>query len=170
MMNKKWEKEKYHGKYFLGSVILLHLLLFLFRPEGIKRSLMASGSLLIKIIPILLLVLFFMGIMDYFMDINPESVSKYTGKGSGTKGWILAISSGILSHGPIYLWYPLLKELQGHGMRSGLVAAFLYNRGIKIPLLPLMIYYFGALYVAVLSIIMIIASIVEGKIIEMIET
>jgi hypothetical protein len=55
-------------------------------------------------------------------------------------------------------------------MRTSLVAAFLYNRAIKIPLLPLMIYYFGVIYVVVLLIFMIIASIVEGKIIELIET
>jgi uncharacterized membrane protein YraQ (UPF0718 family) len=77
---------------------------------------------------------------------------------------------GILSHGPIYVWYPLLRELREHGMRTSLVAAFLYNRAIKIPLLPLMIYYFGVIYVVVLLIFMIIASIVEGKIIELIET
>lgn len=73
-----------------------------------------------------------------------------------------------LSHGPIYLWYPLLKELRNQGMRSGLVAVFLYNRAIKIPLLPLMVYYFGAIFVVVLLIYMIIASMVEGEIIEMI--
>ncbi len=103
---------------------------------------------------------------------NLKTVSKYVGKGSGIKGWFLAISTGILSHGPIYVWYPLLKDLRDKGMRSGLIAAFLYSRAIniKIPLLPLMIYYFGALFVVVLLPYIVIASIVEGEIIELIES
>jgi uncharacterized membrane protein YraQ (UPF0718 family) len=108
-----------------------------------------------------------MVVLNYF--VNPKAISKYVGKGSGIKGWFLAISTGILSHGPIYLWYPLLKELRNQGMRSGLVAVFLYNRAIKIPLLPLMVYYFGTIFVVLLLIYMIIASMVEGEIIEMIE-
>jgi uncharacterized membrane protein YraQ (UPF0718 family) len=107
-----------------------------------------------------------MAIIQYFL--TPKTVSKYVGQGSGLKGWILAIFTGILSHGPIYAWYPVLKELRQHGMRSGLVAAFLYNRAIKIPLLPLMVYYFGIQFVVILLMWMIIASVVEGKIIEIV--
>ena len=108
-----------------------------------------------------------MGITNYF--VSPKAVSKHVGKGSGVKGWSLAVLAGILIHGPIYVWYPLLKELRDKGMRSGLVAVFLYNRAIKIPLLPLMVFYFGTVFVAVLSMYMVIASIFEGKVIEMIE-
>jgi uncharacterized membrane protein YraQ (UPF0718 family) len=75
----------------------------------------------------------------------------------------------MLSHGPIYIWYPLLEGLREQGMRSGLVAAFLYNRAIKLPHLPLMVYYFGTMFVVVLLMYMVIASIIMGKLIEMIE-
>ena len=54
-------------------------------------------------------------------------------------------------------------------MRTGLVAVFLYNRAIKIPLLPIMIYYFGIFFVIILCIFMVVASIFQGKIIEIIE-
>jgi uncharacterized membrane protein YraQ (UPF0718 family) len=105
--------------------------------------------------------------LNYFL--KPNTVSKYADKNSGIKGWVFAIFTGIISHGPIYVWYPLLKDLRDKGMRSGLISAFLYNRAIKIPLLPLMVYYFGIKFVAILLIYMIIASIIGGKIIEMIE-
>jgi len=164
---KKGKRDKHYGIYFLVAVILFYLFLFLFEPEGIQKSLKASADVLILIVPVLFLVIFFMGIMNYF--ISPKTVSKYVGKGSGIKGWSLAVSTGILSHGTIYVWYPLLKELRNQGMRGGLVATFLYNRAIKIPLLPLMIYYFGIPFVVVLLIYMIIASIGEGKLIELIE-
>lgn len=165
--NKKQKGNKSHGIYFLIMVISLYLILFIFQQENIHKSLKASGILLIHIIPILVLVIFFMGIINYFVE--SKKVSKYMGKKSGIKGWSLAISTGILSHGPIYIWYPFLKELRDQGMRSGLIAVFLYNRSIKIPLLPLMIYYFGPIFASVLFVYMIIASIIEGKIIEKIE-
>jgi uncharacterized membrane protein YraQ (UPF0718 family) len=108
-----------------------------------------------------------MGAVNYFL--KPKSVSKYLGIESGYKGWFIAICMGILSHGPIYVWYPLLKDLRNHGMRTGLVAVFLFNRAIKIPLLPVMIFYFGLGFVIILSIYMMIASIVEGKLIEILD-
>jgi uncharacterized membrane protein YraQ (UPF0718 family) len=166
--NKKKNKgNKFRGIYFLITVMVLYLILYIFQPENIQKSLKASGILLMQIVPLLILVIFFMGIINYF--VKSKKVLKYTGKESGIKGWLLAISTGIISHGPIYIWYPFLKELRDQGMRSGLIATFLYNRAIKIPLLPLMIYYFGSIFVSVLLIYMIIASIIEGKIIEKIE-
>jgi hypothetical protein len=55
-------------------------------------------------------------------------------------------------------------------MRTGLIGVFLYNRAIKIPLLPLLIYYFGTAFTILLLMWMIIASLVEGKIIEIIDS
>jgi len=163
--NKK--RDKHYDFYFLVSVILLYLLLFFFDPGGVYNSLKVTGNIFIQIIPVLLFVILFMAVMDYFL--HPKTVAKYVGKGSGIKGWFLAVSAGITSHGPIYIWYPLLKDLRDQGMRSGLIAAFLYSRAIKIPLLPLMVYYFGLLFVVVLLPYIVIASLVEGQIIELIE-
>ena len=160
-------KNLYYGFSFLGIVVILYLVLSFFNSVKIYRSLHASLDIIIQILPILVLVIFMMGVANYFL--KPKTVSKYFGSESGIKGWSLAIFMGILSHGPIYVWYPLLKDLRDHGMRSGLVAVFLYNRAIKIPLLPVMIFYFGIGFVIILSFYMIIASVIEGKIIEIIE-
>jgi uncharacterized membrane protein YraQ (UPF0718 family) len=62
----------------------------------------------------------------------------------------------------------MLGDLRKQGMKNGLIAAFLYARAIKIPLLPLMAYYFGITFVIILTIYMILASVIEGKIIEII--
>ncbi|MGB3478049.1 MAG: permease [bacterium] len=161
---KKKEGNKFHGIYFLTVVIVLYLILFIFQQENVYKSLKASGGLFIQIAPLIVLVVFFIGAINYF--VKSKKILKYTGKESGIKGWLIAVSTGILSHGPIYIWYPLLKELKDQGMRDGLIAVFLYNRAIKIPLLPLMIYYFGPIFILILLIYMIIASIIEGKIIE----
>jgi len=162
---RKWYK--HYDLYFLVSVIFLYLILFFFDQESVYSSLKVTGNIFIQIIPILFFVIIFMALIDYFL--HPKTVAKYVGKGSGIKGWFLAISTGIISHGPIYIWYPLLRDLRDKGMRSGLIAAFLYSRAIKIPLLPLMVYYFGALFVVVLLPYMVIASLIEGQIIELIE-
>jgi uncharacterized membrane protein YraQ (UPF0718 family) len=68
--------------------------------------------------------------------------------------------------GSIYLWYPLLKELSEKGMKKGLIATFLYNRAVKIPLLPLMVYYFGWLFTLFLTLYMIIFSVFLGIIMD----
>ncbi|OYT57847.1 hypothetical protein B6U70_01850 [Euryarchaeota archaeon ex4484_162] len=106
-----------------------------------------------------------MGFSNYFL--KPKTVSEHLGVESGVKGWILAIAMGILSHGSIYVWYPFLKNLREYGMRNGLITVFLYNRAIKIPLLPVMIFYFGPVFVVILLVYMIMVSVVEGKIVEM---
>ena len=160
-------KNLYYGFSFLGIVIILYLALAFFDSEKTYRSLHESFDIIIQILPVLILVIFFMGAVNYFL--KPKTMSKYLGVESGVKGWFLAISMGVLSHGPIYVWYPLLKDLREHGMRTGLIAVFLYNRAIKIPLLPVMIFYFGIGFVIILSFYMIIASVIEGKIIEIIE-
>ena len=166
-IKKEKEKRRWNGLYFLGLVIILYLFLFCLNFENASSSLKASGGILVKLIPVLFLVVFLMGLLNYFL--KPKAMSKYLGKGSGLRGWLLSIFAGIISHGPIYVWYPLLKELRKQGMRQGLVAVFLYNRAIKIPFLPVMIYYFGIAFTVILLVFTVIASLIEGKIIEMLE-
>lgn len=164
---KKRKSSKYYGYYFLSFVILLYVVLYLLDSKNICNALRASRNVLIGIIPILLFVIFCMGLLNYLL--KPKTLSRHLGRKSGVKGWLLAIVGGILSHGAVYMWYPLLKDLHAQGMKVGLVAVFLYNRAIKIPLLPVMIYYFGVGFVIILMVYMIIASVIEGKVIELIE-
>jgi len=170
-MKNKIEKQKgkrrWNNLYFLGLVIIIYLFLFFLSFENAHKSLKASGNILIKLIPVFFLVIFLMGLLNYFL--KPKAISKYMGKDSGVRGWVLSVFAGIISHGPIYAWYPLLKELRKQGMRQSLVAVFLYNRAIKIPFLPVLIYYFGLAFAVILFTFTIIASLIEGKIIEMLE-
>jgi hypothetical protein len=41
---------------------------------------------------------------------NPKTVSKYVGEGSEIKRWLLAMFTGMLTHGILYTWYPFLDE------------------------------------------------------------
>lgn len=166
-IGKRKEKRRWNNLYFLGLVMILYLFIFGLDTENAYNSLRASWDILVKLIPVLFLVVFLMGLLNYFL--RPKAISKYLGKDSGARGWSISVLAGIISHGPIYAWYPLLKELRKQGMRQGLAAVFLYNRAIKIPLLPVMIYYFGIAFTVALLVFTVIASLVQGKVIDMSE-
>jgi len=75
----------------------------------------------------------------------------------------------VISHGPMYAWYPLLEDLRRHGMRDGLIVVFFASRTIKIPLLPVMIDYFGWTFTLVISLYILISALVQGLFLEMLE-
>ena len=166
-MNKQKEKNNHFNLIFPGLVILGYFVLFFTSPAKTGKALLLSGRMFLTLIPVFIVVILFMGGLNYFL--NPQKVKKLFGKESGAKGWFFAVLLGIISHGSIYAWYPLLKDLQAQGMKNGLIAAFLYNRAIKIPHLPVMIYYFGIQFVALLFIYMVIASIIEGLLIDLMQ-
>jgi len=149
---------------FLIIAVLIFFVFALIRPDLVNQVIFSFGSLVIKILPILAIVFVLIFLFNYFVE--PKKIIEFFGKGSGVKGWILAIIGGIISTGPIYLWYPLLSDLKDRGMRNALISAFLYNRAIKLQLIALMIYYFGLAYVLILSFYMLIFSIINGYLTE----
>jgi uncharacterized membrane protein YraQ (UPF0718 family) len=165
--NTAKRRNVFYSFLFLVIVLIIYGVLFFLDSDKSMKSVYASWHIFLNIIPVLLVVVFLMGLSNYVL--KPKKVSQYLGEKSGFKGWFISALFGILSHGPIYVWYPLLKELKEHGMRTGLVAVFLYNRAIKIPLLPVMIFYFGVLFVLILCLYMIVFSLFQGKIIEILE-
>jgi len=149
--------------YFVLLTLIPYIYLFITNTQNYNKTIKVLTNLTIKIIPIFILIFVLMAITNYF--ITTKFILKhFTGK--GIKKWIFTIIGGILSSGPIYMWYPLLANLRKKGVSNGLIACFLYNRSVKIPLLPLMILYFGWKYIIILTIIMIIASIIQGIIID----
>jgi uncharacterized membrane protein YraQ (UPF0718 family) len=108
-----------------------------------------------------------MVIANYF--ITPKFITKHFGE-PGIKKWIFIIIGGILSTGPIFMWYPLLAELKEKGIGYGYLATFLYNRAIKIPLLPVVIFYFGLKYVVVFVFLILKFLFLCGKTVILIKT
>jgi len=149
--------------YFLITVVLIHFLFSIFSKEIFLDSLVLFYELIYRIVPIFIFIFIFMTLSNYF--ITPKFIIKHLKK-KGIKKWIFMIAGGILSSGPIYMWYPLLSDLKDKGLSYGLITCFLYNRAIKIPLLPLAIIYFSWQYLFVLTIVMIFVSIVQGILID----
>lgn len=156
--------DNYKSWIFLSSILFLYFIISFFNTSNIINSLIFAKNTLIKIIPTLLLIIVLMTIIDYL--INPKKLVKYLGKNAGLKGWIITIISGIISTGPIYLWYPLLNDLQKKNMRTAYISTFLYTRAVKIPLIPMLIIYFGLKYTIILTISIILVSILQGLITE----
>ncbi len=157
-------EKSYTGWYFLSGIVLLYFIILFIDFNKFIASFNFFINLIIKIIPVLILIFIIMALTNYF--IKPKILVKLMGKKSGALGWLIAIVTGILSSGPIYMWYPLLADLKKKGVRTGLIAVFLYNRAVKIPLLPIIIIYFGLVFTVVLTLVMIVASVFQGFIIE----
>ncbi|MCD6568575.1 hypothetical protein J7K70_00265 [bacterium] len=149
--------------WFPELVILIYGVTALVNFDIFKNSLLLGERILIKIIPIFLVIWVLMAVVNsllgkkFFFRFLQEK---------GIKKWLVAVIGGLLSSGPIYLWYPLLADLKKKGFHNGLIACFLYNRAVKLPLLPLAIYYFGGKYIIILTSVMIVASLVQGIIIH----
>jgi len=159
-MSQKKQKKSKSGTIMFTVVSTLYIVLYFFNADKIVASLFASLKVLEMIAPILLIVFFLMALLNTFID--EKSIAKHLGKESGAKGWFIALFGGILSHGPGYIWYPMLQELRNKGALDGLVVAFLYARAIKLPWLPLMISYFGISFTIVLSFYIILGAFIQG--------
>jgi uncharacterized membrane protein YraQ (UPF0718 family) len=153
--------EKFKGKtIFVVLVLFLYSVLLFINFNLAKQALIQFFYLAEKIIPVLLLVFVLMFVSNIFFQ--PKRIIKFLGESAGFKGYFISVISGILSAGPIYAWYPLLSELKEKGMRDSFIAVFLYNRAVKIPLIPIMIYYFGLPLTLTLSFYMIVFSVING--------
>jgi uncharacterized membrane protein YraQ (UPF0718 family) len=149
---------------FLIIAIVAYIFLLFVKNDLFFQSIKSFWSLSVEVFPVILVVFLCIFLTNIFID--EKKIGRYFGEKSGWASWALAIVLGILSAGPIYVWYPLLADLRDKGMENSYIAVFLYNRAIKPQLLPMMIYYFGVLFVAVLTFYMIIASIINGIIVN----
>lgn len=149
---------------FLSLMTIIYLIIGLMDFELFMEVILSFKNILLRVLPILPLIFGLIFVSDLFL--KPEKTKKYLGSESGLRGYLISVFGGIISTGPIYMWYPLLKDLKEKGMRTSLVAVFLYNRAIKIPLLPMMVLYFGWSFVILLTILMIIFSLINGIIVE----
>lgn len=152
------------GWLFLAIVLLAYGLLGSFDPEAATRALDHFLHMFKQVLPALGLVFVLLYIAD--LVLTPNWIMQHLGPTAGWKGWLAVVTAGMLSLGPIYVWYSLLSELQKKGMRTAFGASFLYSRAIKLPLLPVMIHYFGLAYTLVLCLYLILFSFLTGILVE----
>jgi uncharacterized membrane protein YraQ (UPF0718 family) len=157
----------------LGGWLFLLLVLAAYGVTGVVDAETASqalcffGKLLRSVLPALMIVFCLLLAADLWFE--PKWIKRNLGREAGIKGWIFAVVGGVFATGPIYAWYALLRDLREKGMRASLAAVFLYSRAIKLPLLPLMIQYFGTTYTFVLCLYLLGFSIVSGTLMAKLE-
>ncbi len=158
---KKTEKPfTFRGKYLFVIVLFCYCVLFLVDNESAASSLQKSITIILKILPIITVVILFTSLINYFL--SSKQIAAHLGRDSGIKGWGWALIAGVLSHGPMYIWYPMLEDLRSHGMKDALLVVFFASRTIKLPLLPMMVDYFGVAFTIILSLYIILGSILQG--------
>ena len=159
--NKDLIRKKGNKRVLLpASVLVIYLVLFALAPQKAEIALRVSITVFVKIVVPLCLAFLLVFIMNLLL--KPALIAKLLGAKSGIRGLLISAVSGIISVGPIYAWYPLLKELREQGASDALIAVFLNNRAVKPFLLPVMISYFGWVYVLLLTIFTILGSLACG--------
>ena len=161
-MKKKSKSKSRSGWIMLAVTLILYIVTVFLDPSIAHSALNKAMDTLKMIAPIMLFVFFLMALLNTF--IKPKKIAKHLGEDSGLKGVLAALGGGVLSHGPSYVWYPILSDLRNHGARDGLIVAFFYARAIKLPWLPVMIGYFGIAFTLVLSIYILLGAWMQGVI------
>ncbi len=149
---------------FPGCVLVIYAIGFVSSPDRAASAVDNSIGILFNLMLPLGLVIALMVLMNLLLE--PAHIFRLLGRGSGNKGILLSATAGIISMGPIYAWYPLLKELREKGAKNSLIAVFLGHRAVKPFLLPIMISYFGGLYVVVLTLFTIAGSLAVGYLVN----
>ncbi len=159
MKKKPSEKSKF-GIYLLYFTIVVYLITLIVNSITFKDSLSKFGDLFIQVIPTIIFMLLIMIITDFFL--SGDKLKHLLERINGFRAWILFGIAGIISSGPIYVWYPYLSNLLKDGIRPGYLIVFLYNRAIKFPQIPIMLMVFSIEYISILFVVMFFASIIQG--------
>ena len=157
-------KIPFKGMKFLIIVLILYSVLLLSDTTHALSGLQKAGSILLSLLPLFLLIITLTALINYFL--KPKQIIKHFGKKSGAKGVFYALIGGIISHGPMYAWYGMLQDMRSHGLKDGLIAVFMYARAVKLPLLPFMVDLFGLLFTLVMTLYILIAAVIQGKVID----
>lgn len=150
--------------WFLGAVLVLYGLVALIEPLAAARAWEQFDRTMRQLLPMLGGIFILLLLVDRLAD--RRRVMRLLGEGSGLRGWLTAVIGGIIAAGPAYLWFGLAAELRAMGMRNGLVVTFLYCRAVKLPLLPLLIHYFGPAYTLALTGYLILFALISGVLAE----
>ena len=163
-MTAKKTAFKFKGVRFLSLVAISYASLALTHAEQAWLSLHRAGQILGQILPIIALVVVLNALINWWLP--PKKMVRLFKKHGTRRGWGIAMIAGIMSHGPMYLWYPMLSDLRRGGVPEGVLVTCFYARAVKLPLLPLMVDYFGLLFTITLEVYILIAAWLQGLLMQ----
>jgi uncharacterized membrane protein YraQ (UPF0718 family) len=123
------------------GVVCLYGIGLLLAPENTEKAFDKSCSIFRQLALPICFCLIMMVALNRFL--SPKTVTQFLGKSSGIKGLFISSLAGILSMGPVYAWYPLLKTMKEKGTTNFHLANFIGCRSIKPVLLPVLVGYLG---------------------------
>ncbi|OQY32302.1 MAG: hypothetical protein B6241_11360 [Spirochaetaceae bacterium 4572_59] len=112
--------------------------------------------------PVFVLIFMFL-----FNLIDEKKLKSVISRSPGYIQYLVMTLLGTFSHGPIYAWYPLMKNFHDKGISYGPISSFLYARGIKLAMMPALMTYFGIKYALVLTVYMLIFANIQGLLIDL---
>jgi hypothetical protein len=101
---------------------MIYGIVFVTSLAGAAMDVRSSTAILLNLMIPLGLVFTLMVFMNLFL--KPTHIVKFLGKEFSSRGIILSAAAGIISMGPIYAWYLLLKEMQKKGATNSFIAVF----------------------------------------------
>ncbi len=98
--------KKIDGKwFFLCATGVLYLVVFFINPDLGLAMLEKVFTIFRQTLPVFVSVFILMVLTRMFFHTQREL--KTVGDRSGFRGWFIAVIGGIISAGPIYMWYPV---------------------------------------------------------------
>ena len=148
------------GWLFLAAVLSAWLATALLQPENLGPAFTLFKQLLGEVVPVLGLVFALLFLANLFAE--KTWIERHLGPGRGTRAWLLALAAGVLAAGPPWPWYALAGQFMQRGVRPGVAATVLFARSLKLPLLPLLVHFFGLAFTLSLSLWLLVLAFLGG--------
>ncbi len=149
------------GIKFLIFVVISYVFLFIYDPSKGFLTLKYFIDTLIRVFLIIFTIIPFMALINYLS--SKENIREKLKSTKPARMWIITIIAGILSIGPLFIWYDLLKNSK---MKPRYVFSFAYSRSINLHYTPILIYYFGLKVTLLMYVWIIVLSMVGGILFE----
>ena len=115
-------------------LLLVNIVIGLVLPEIGKKSVALTAQNLMEMLAVIPPIFILLGLLDVWVD--RATMMKYTGKGSGVKGILIAFLLGSAATGPLYAAFPVAGVMLKKG--SSLMNVFIFIGAwstTKIPML-----------------------------------
>ncbi|HUV00038.1 MAG TPA: hypothetical protein VMW32_03640 [Bacteroidales bacterium] len=106
--------------FFTGGCLIFSLIA---NPNKTWNGIRKGLTMFLKLLPVLILMLALVSIALFL--IPNETLIKYMGEGSGTKGWVTASLIGSVALIPGFIAYPLCGILIDNGVAYSVIAVFI---------------------------------------------
>ncbi len=150
--------------WWYSTTLLFYIIIALYNPSIVLKSLQELLKILYSLIVPFVLVIILLLLLE-----NKKAKELMQKAVKSKHSLFFFILAGIISMGSIYLIYPILNKFKKEGASYAHIAAFLYARAVKIPLIPILAYYFSLKYTIIFNLVLIMFSFIIYLVIRFIE-